>query len=261
MIDLDTPLPPGALCTPPPAYLAKLLPEGTQWWRGATDQFETDPKTRAITAWRPALGPQTLHPTEPNDGNGLIGALGDLEGLQCRDSVHCGLTADAVIPDAQTWSLAVRYLPLPQEDPRTIVTVNMGGAVRKTPGENYLFVSETEEVLTVKDDAGTIELTLPAPPPDADRTVILSVDGPRLSVTTLAGVAETCTGPGPILSGAANLFVGCRNQRPRLQKTLGSALISDIWVLPGRAILGAADAETRHILSALRRYLTWGADF
>ncbi len=258
MILLDQSLPPGALCGLEPEILADNLPADGLWWRGAEDQFAIDPKTKAITAWHPVLGNADLRPTNPNQGNGQTGAAGDFYGLQCREGIHCGLVANGVVGDSQTVSLAIRYLPLPGSDPRTVLTLNMGGATTKKPGENYLFLSESDGTITIKDDAGLAELTLHAGPPEIPRTVLVSLEGRDLSACRLGGEVSRTQAPAPILSVAANLFLGCRNQRPKLLKTLGDSLISDVWVFPGRSLLNAITAEDRATLAALRRYTDWG---
>jgi hypothetical protein len=68
-----------------------------------------------------------------------------------------------VTPQAASATLAIRWSTPPGQDARTLLTLNTGGAARKTQGENYLFLSETEGVLTVQDDAGRIALNVPCP--------------------------------------------------------------------------------------------------
>ncbi len=132
------------------------------WWTGAD---LTADRTGAVTAWPDRLTARVARPTTPNTGNGLISEAGDLAGLQCRDGLHCGLVAEDVAQDAATVTLAARYLPPYGEDAKTILTFNTGGGAKKSASENYLFLSETDGSLTVKDDKGLIDLTLPAPPP------------------------------------------------------------------------------------------------
>ncbi len=259
MIVLDASLPPGALCLGGPEVLADDLPETAVWWHGTRDSFSTDPDTLAITEWRSLTGAVTAIPTDPNQGNGLIGATDTHLGVQCLDGVHCGLVAPSVVPDAQVVTLVVRYVPPPDGEARTVLTLNMGGAAQKGGGENYLFASEAEGLLTVKDDAGLVEITLPAPETPAARHVVISLDGPRLAVSDLTSRTQMAQAAAPVLSGPANLFIGCRNQRPRLQKTLGGALIVDVGVIADRALLTSGKRADRAALAALRRVLTWGA--
>jgi hypothetical protein len=210
-----------------------------------------------VTGWRATPKAALALPTLPNTGNGQIGEAGDLIGLLCRDGLHCGLVAQDVAPDAGSITLAARYLPPWGAEAKTILTLNTGGGAKKLEGENYIYLSEAEGRITVKDDAGLIEAHLPAPSQDAPRLVLVTLMGARLSVAILGGPEITATAPGPVLSGMGHLFIGCRNQRPGLTKTLGGALIADIWLWPGRALLGSDRAEDRASRLALERFWLW----
>lgn len=254
MIWLDDSLPPGALCAARGVLAADLSESGALWWAGSGLVADA---TGTVTGWRSdPLGALAV-PTEPNTGNGQIGEAGDLTGLLCRDGLHCGLVAMDVVPDAGHVTLAARYLPPWGAEAKTILTLNTGGGAKKREGENYLYLSEAEGRITVKDDTGLVEAHLPAPSQDAPRLVLLSMAGTRLSVALLGGPEVTATASGPVLSGMGHLFIGCRNQRPGLTKTLGGALISDIWAWPGRALLGGDAPEERAALLAMRRFWLW----
>lgn len=258
MLELPDRLPPGALCDAAGEVLARdLAATGALWWTGPGLIADA---TGAVTGWSARLGDRVARPTEPNTGNGLIGEAGDMTGLQCRDGIHCGLVAEGVADDAGTVTLAARYLPPCGEEARTVLTFNTGGAARKAEGENYLFVSEAEGAIRVKDDLGRVEATLPAPAGDAPRLVVASLAGARLAVEVLGGDRAEARARAPVLSGPASLFFGCRNQRPRLLKTLGGALIADVWLWPGRALLMPSDAADRAALAALRRFHLWSED-
>lgn len=227
---------------------------GALWWDGS--RIVAD-KAGAVTGWADRTHGVIARPTTPNTGNGLSGATGDLAGLQCRDGLHCGLVAEGLAPDAATASFAARYLPGWGEEAKTILTFNTGGGTKKSAGENYLYLSEAERQVTVKDDKGLVEITLPAPEPEATRLVLVSLMRDRLAVAVLGGAEAEARAKAQVLSGAGNLFFGCRNQRPGLTKTLGAALIADVWFWPGRALLQAEGAEERAALLALRRFHLW----
>lgn len=255
MLDLPQRLPPGALCDADADLLAEALAGGgALWWAG--DDLRTD-ATGAVTLWTDRLGGHAARPTDPNTGNGLTGAAADLAGLLCRDGLHCGLVAEGVAFEAGTATLAARYLPPYGADAKTIATFNTGGGTRKSPTGNYLFLSEAEGVVTVKDDKGLVEAALPAPPPDQPRLVIASLAGAHLAVEILSGPRAEVQARAPVLSGPARLFIGCRNQRPGLTRTLGGALIADVWLWPGRALLLSGEATDRAALMALRRFWLW----
>jgi len=258
MLELPDTLPPGALCDASADLLAEALAAtDALWWTGAD---LTADKTGAVTAWPDRITDRSAHPTAPNTGNGLIGAAGDLIGLQCRDGLHCGMVAEDVAQDAGAVTLATRYLPPWGEDAKTIFTFNTGGGAKKSPGENYLFLSEAEGTLTVKDDKGLIDLTLPAPGADQPRLILVTFARDRLAVEVIGGVQAQAQARAPVLTGPASLFIGCRNQRPGLTKTLGGALIADVWLWPGRALLLSDEPADRKALMALRRFHLWSDD-
>lgn len=258
MLELQDNLPPGTLCDAGADLLAEALADaGAPWWTGAG--LTTD-KTGAVTLWTDRIGGTLARPTAPNTGNGLTGAAGDLTGLQCRDGMHCGMWAEGVAPDAATVTLAARYLPPWGEDAKTILTFNTGGGARKSPSDNYLFLSEAEGTLTVKDDKGLIELTLPAPGGDQPRLILVTLARDRLAVAVMGGASAEAQARAPVLTGPGNLFIGCRNQRSGLTKTLGGALIADVWLWPGRALLLSDAAADRAAVMALRRFHLWSED-
>jgi hypothetical protein len=258
MLELPNRLPPGALCDGADAALTQdLATTGAHWWDGTG---LTADATGAVTGWAARMGARPAQPTEPNTGNALIGAAGDIAGLQCRDGQHCGLVVEDVTTSAATVTFAARYLPPFGEDAKTVLTFNTGGAAKKTQGENYLFLSEAEGTITVKDDKGLVEATLPAPASDSPRLVIASLAGDRLAVEVLGHDRTEVQARAPVLTGPASLFIGCRNHRSGLTKTLGGALISDVWLWPARALLLPTDDTDRAALTAMRRFWLWTGD-
>jgi hypothetical protein len=246
-IELSEPVPAAALCTAPAATLgADLAGSGALWWHGG-DLAQSTP-----LSWPTRDGSLPAIPTDPNAGNGARLRTGAGAGLQCRAGTHCGFVAPDAAPEASTATLALRWATPHGEEARTLLTLNTGGAARKAEGENYLFLSETEGILSAKDDAGLVAAELPC-----------TGAGPHLTVASLAtdtlalfldGEETRARAGAPVLQGTASLFIAARNQRPKLFKTLGSALILDVWLWPGRALLLEDDPG---ILNALRRYHLW----
>lgn len=258
MLDLPHSLPAGALCAAHPEAVDAAM-AGASWWHGAPDEFATDPKTGAVTLWRNHLGGPPALPTPPNDGNGLMGEAGGLTGLQCRTGLHCGLAADRAATTAQVVTVAMRFYAPPGEDARTLWTLNTAGLDNDPAQDNYLFATATDATLTVKDDMDLVDATLPCPPVDHARLMILSLSSDRMTLW-LDGETLDTQARAPVLSGAATLFLGCRNHRPRLLKTLGAALLLDVWLWPGRALLHSDLPEDRAALAALHRHHLWAAD-
>ncbi|PWK59622.1 hypothetical protein [Roseicyclus mahoneyensis] len=258
MLELPDHLPPGALCDGGADLLAETLAGmGAHWWAGA--DLSTD-ATGAVTGWADRLGGTLARPTGPSTGNGLTGAAGDLVGLQCRDGLHCGLMAGKVTKDATSATLAARYLPPWGEDAKTVMAFNSGGVAKRSEFENCLFLSETAGVVTVKDDKGLVDLTFPAPDADLPRVILVSLSGDRLAIEVVGEAKAEAQASAPVLFGPANLFIGCRNQRAGLTKTLGGALIADVWLWPGRALLMSDAPADRAALMALRRFVLWSDD-
>ncbi|WP_044006947.1 hypothetical protein [Jannaschia sp. CCS1] len=251
MLELDTNLPRGTLCAAHPSAVSSDL-TGALWWHGSAAQMEQDPNTGAVSRWQAFDGGPPALPTEPNSGNGQIGQVDDLFGLQCRAGTHCGVVAQDVAPDAATATIAVRFYTPPGEDARTLFALNAPGA------GNYVFLSEAGGVLTAKDDQGRAEVTLPCTDIDAPHLAIVSLHGDRLALA-LGRERVDMHARDLILTGSASLFIGCRNQRPRLLKTLGAALILDVWLFPGRALLHEDTEQEAKALTALNRHHLWAA--
>lgn len=249
MLELDANLPAGALCSAEPGAVSNAL-RGAQWWHGSDASMEQDPASGAVTLWRAFEGGPPAEPTEANKGNGQIGEVGDLFGLQCRAGIHCGMEVADAAADSTTATIAVRFYTPPGEDARTLFALNAARA------GNYVFLSETAGVLTAKDDQGRASVELPCPDRDAPRLAVVSLFGDRLALAMGPNRVDAQAKEG-ILGGTASLFIGCRNHRPRLLKTLGAALILDVWLFPGRALLHSdAPADTR-ALAALKRHHLW----
>jgi hypothetical protein len=246
MLELDTALPPGALCHASPGAITL---DG-HWWHGSEASMVLDAKTQAVTRWKGVHDTPDCTPTRGNDGNGQLGEVDGLIGLQGRRGVHCGMVAEGIVENAATATLAVRYFAPEGEDARTLVTLNAEDA------GNYIFISEQAGVLTAKDDHGLAEVSLPAPRSDVPRMAIVSLHGDRLALALEDARVDVQAREG-MLSGVGSLFVGCRNNRPRLLKTLGSALILDVWLFPGRALLHSDAAADKAAMIALKRHHLW----
>jgi hypothetical protein len=243
-LDLAEPAPDAALCAAP---VTGLEATGALWWHGR-DLGRRD--------WPARLGGVQAVPTDPNDDNAGVGQHGREAGLQCRAGVHCGFVAPDAVPEARTATLAVRWVTPPGAEARTLLTLNMGGAARRGEGENYLFLSEAEGILTAKDDAGLVEASLPCPATGTPHLAVASLKGTALRLF-LDGTEAAAEATAPVLQGPASLFVAARNQRPKLLKTLGDALILDVWLWPGRALL---HEPGRPLLTALRRHHLWAGE-
>jgi hypothetical protein len=251
MLEVPADLPPGALCDGAEAILADDLADGGGlWWAGAG---LTAARDGSVTAWAPRIGTRNAMPTPPAAGNGTIGEAGGLRGLRCRAGLHCGLTVAEAAPEARRATLGVRYLAAPGDDTKTLLTLNATDAAQ--PGEkNYLFLSETGGRVLAQDNLGQVTLTADLPTGAADLRMLLVGVGPAGLCLEILGQAPVRTpAPDPLLNGPAQLFIGCRNARKGLTKTLGAALITDVWLWPDRDLW----VEAPRTLCALRRFHLW----
>jgi hypothetical protein len=92
---------------------------------------------------------------------------------------------------------------------------------------------------------------VPCPARAEPHLAIVGLDGDRVTLVSRRG-APPPPRSASVLDGPASLFIAARNQRPKLLKTLGAALILDVWLWPGRSGLSA-----RAEMMALRRYHLW----
>lgn len=263
MIELPQTLPAGALIAPDlDALHQTLAAAGGMWLSGAEAHFRFDEDGR-LRDWRARLAPQPeayALPVAPNEGNGDLAYLGDLTGLALKAETHCGMVVDHAVPDGARFSMAVIYLPDPKDQSRTLLTMNTGKEGGKEGGGNYLFLSDTGGEITVKDTRGAVTLTAPIHGGlDAPRMAIVTLWGRQLALSLGASPAVSMvTGEDPQMGGPADLFIGCRSHRKGLHKTLGGAVILDVFCLPDIDLLLAPDARGAGIARALRQHFLWG---
>lgn len=232
-------LPEAVLCDDPAAALAAdPAVHGATWWHGHDLEGRT---------WPARSGGPDAVPTDPNTRS--AGELRGPHGLRCTAGFHCGFVARNAAPDAAMATLAVRWTTPPGGEARTLLTLNTGGAARKTEGENYLFLSEADGALTVQDDAGHVSLVVPCPPRGGAHLAVVTLDRECLTLC-LDGAWHRAEADAPVLDGPASLFIAARNQRPKLLKTLGTADIHDVWLWPGTRL------DHRGV-TALQRYHLW----
>jgi hypothetical protein len=217
------------------------------WYRGHGAAMTLSPEG-GILAWTPENGLGiAAHPAEPNEGHARLTPAG---GIAYIREVNGGFVVNAAVVEAEQFCCAVR-LTSPEGQARTLITLNPAG------GDNYLFLSEKEGLLDWRDDAGSVEVTMPSPGPDM--WVLAGYDHGRLSMTaaktgakvpasqtSLTASASLATA----LSGSSDLFIGCRSHRKGILKTLGSSVIHDVlfWL----DIAGTKPADLDRITQACR---------
>ncbi len=257
-IEIDAELPATALIDGPAHLLEDTIrqAEGV-WLHGRDGRFECDAEG-AVSAWHPRVGHLSAVPTQPNTGNARLDRFGDALGLQTRQGIHCGLVVADVAQDVRTFSMAVIYRPDPVEKPRTLLTINPRPGGGESHSGGYLFVSDLDDGLTVKDTGEALSITAPADPaPRMAHLLVVTVSGNALAVQHNGGPLHQVTGLPPGLEGAADLFIGARSHRNGLKKTLGQALYLDVFFWRGsRLLLPATDSDMSQRM-ALMQYYHW----
>jgi hypothetical protein len=229
-----------------PKAAANQHPNDTDaiWYRGHAGAVALDP-SGAIAVWTPenALG-NPARPAEPNEGHARLAAGG---GVGYIREVNGGFVVDAALVDAEQFCCAVR-LTSPEGQARTLVTLN------PPDGDNYLFLSEKDGLLEWRDDAGSVEVTVPSP--GAQMWVLVGYDHGKLSLTAAKRGAklppsqtspDASAGLATALSGATDLFIGCRSHRKGILKTLGHSVIHDVlfWLDTAGTTPAAMDKITQ----------------
>jgi len=214
------------------------------WYHAAEDALTLD-ASGAITAWSPENGLGSVaRPAEPNEGHARPASGG---GIAYIREVNGGFVVDAALVEAEAFCCAIR-LQSPEGQSRTIVTLN------PPEGNNYLFLSEKDGLLEWRDDAGSVEVTLPAP--GGTFWVLAGYDKGKISLTaakTGAGFPSPQTSPDSsaaltgALDGVSDLFIGCRSHRKGILKTLGHSVIHDVlfWIDTAPTTPAALDRITQ----------------
>lgn len=247
MLTLLQHLPPAVLIgSEATALQAQIAETGGVW-------FHADPEHVLIngdlvTGWRAQDGQRVAMPTAPNAGSSHFDL--DHAGFVFQSGVHCGFTLPNALAQIDCFTAAIVY-SVGDDEARSLFSLNTGAA------NAMIFLSEAEGRLFAKDRAGAIEVSLPAPPRNSQKQmVILSFDQRRLTLWVGDEMASASGRPEG-LNTAADLFIGCRSNRAGLAKTLGASVIHDVMFWPDRALLGATDARDIAALGAVHRYRRW----
>jgi hypothetical protein len=125
-------------------------------------------------------------------------------------------------------------------------------------GDNILFLNEADGVMVAKDRSGGIEVECEAPENDGGRALVLmSLEPSRLRLRLGQGPVMETRGSVEGLEGEAELFIGCRNHRSGLQKTLGDLEISDVIFWPSGAVLAAPGMAETGQFAAVAEFWRW----
>lgn len=254
MLKLDQSVPERALLSAPrAALLHKMTGSNATWMTNSEGAFETE--DRVILGWRSATNDRVARPTPPNTGHGMLAGAA---GLQCRENTHCGLMVDRITENADRFTLAVIYTTARNSPAQTLVSVNTGPHDRGDLDANYLFLSDDGTSFSGKDNRNNLETSGPTQAVPGRKTLlVMTLSGAEIAVAQNLDNGTRISGASPRMGCPASLFIGCRNQRAGLQKTLGGAVIHDVLFWPDHALLIPQNAQDHGALAALRQFFIW----
>jgi hypothetical protein len=251
MLEVDLTLPDGVLVDHHDRALrAALAPTGAIWFAMWSDTLSgnLDVPTQLV----PFAGSDVpARQAKPNEGHAKLTEYLGRRVLTGTTGTNCGFCTEKVISDATKFTIAVIYAT-PRDEARTLLTVN------PVEGSNYLFVSDFEAQLSAKDNKNTVDLTLDAALPcEQYRVAMVSCAGADVFLQRNQEAIVHEQGKLPEMSGAADLFIGCRSDRSGLIKTLGGACIADVIVWPDRSVLDSFRGDDIAAREALMEYFHW----
>ncbi|MGB1234112.1 MAG: hypothetical protein ACPG5U_00095 [Planktomarina sp.] len=249
MLQVEASLPTGAVLGQLRPALADVIhPAGAIWLQGQADRFMQE--GGHVTDWY-SNGPTAVQ-AEPNIGNTALSGTA----LQLIPERHCGFTIPHITGNAAQFTMAILYSG---DDPRTLLTLNTSTPKSAPDVSNYLFLSHTDDTITVKDTHDGISLTAPAQPTSGKRLAIVTLSGHELALTQ--GLSDPVTIKGSTIGfdAPADLFIGCRSHRKGLLKTLGNAQIHDVIFWPNHTLLLPRTATDVAQYTALKQFYLWGA--
>jgi len=254
MIDLKTPVPDGVLLGGSEApLLSHMQAEGGVWFKGRKDDFETEDidGAKVPTAWHSVTGDKIARPAQPNTGLGRLVDQGSSMALSFHKGKNGGFTVPGIADTALNYSVAVVFRS-PTRNAKTIVSVGT------ETGENFFFVNEVDGQIDAKDRSNGIGLQFDRPALTLRSSLlVLSVSPKRIRVKLGLDPMHEARGSLTKFDAPAELFIGCRNHRTGLAKTLGDHSISDVMYIPDRHILSPEGKAHAPLLSFLEDYWRW----
>lgn len=229
MLNLPASLPPGAVLGPERDRLGAALCAQNASWFAATPSHvtvEDDTPDPWVSAWASTTSGARAVPSRPNSRGGRFDQEAPVPALRFRAGLHCGYSVDGIADSANHFTVAVIYRS-EARNARTLISV--AGQDKS----NMIYANESAGALNVADRSSTILAENSAPMPSYRAALLLVGYEPgTLRVAINGGPVTRATGQVPGLDGAAELFIGCRNHRSGLAKTLGSSRISDVIYWP-----------------------------
>ncbi|KPU83469.1 hypothetical protein JI58_08750 [Marinosulfonomonas sp. PRT-SC04] len=252
----------------PPGFTDRFDETGAVWMCAEPSLLLENDDPEISPDWQARCGGVTAVSAKPNTGHTQTAIVAGISGL----GFHARVNSGYCIPEAMfrngPFSLALIYAPLPENEPRSLVTINPANF------DNYVFLSERDGVVELTDQQASFSLQQPVSPDcEGFRLVIFSrtEDGYTLAIDGNppvhgTSVPESPNEDGPLLdtSGLCDLFIGCRSHRKGILKTLGEMVLADVFLWPDKDILadeqGASPpndaSDTRPEYDLLLKYYT-----
>lgn len=255
MLKISTSLPSTAIFGAEAERLKNVLVDhNASWFRALSDhiEIETDEDVSPwVSTWRSSTTDVVATPTRPNKKNGRFDTTSPVPAMRFQAETHCGYSADKIAKSAERFSIAILYKS-ENRDARTVFSIS-----GKTQN-NILFVNENSGRLTLLDRAGTLKLETDAPPlSHRYALLVVSYAAGKLRMQLNNEPMQETLGHIPDLEGTAELFIGCRNHRSGLAKTLGTSRISDVIYWPDRMLLGPVGEDMPPDLTLLHDFWRW----
>ncbi|MGB0966708.1 MAG: hypothetical protein ACPGUX_00865 [Halocynthiibacter sp.] len=254
MIEVNKKLPSGVLLGPEIQNLRNILQEQNAAWFSAEDAYitqESDEDTTWVSGWASNTTDVTAKPSRPNKKKGRFDHASMVPAMCFQSGVHCGYSANGIAPNAERFTVAVIYRS-EKRDGRTLFSV--AGEDKS----NMLFANESSGKLHIVDRSGTILVECDAPLSGTRHALLIaSYETGKLRVSLNGELQGEAAGHVPGLGGSAEFFIGCRNHRAGLAKTLGTSSISDAFYWPDRMLLGPQGIPPDPALAALHDFWRW----
>ena len=247
MLTLSQNVPPVVLVGSEGAALqSQIADAGGVWFHGDPENVLIDEDV--VTGWRAQDGQVVAVPTTHNQRASHYDL--DHAGFAFQKGVNSGFTLANAVAKIDRFTAVLVY-SVADDEARSLFSLNTGAA------NAMIFLSEADGKLFAKDRASSIEVSLPAPPRNSQKQMVILSFNHRHLYLWSRGEIVSATGRPEGLDAPADLFIGCRSNRAGLVKTLGSSVIHDVMFWPGRSLLGSADARDIAALDAVHRYRRW----
>lgn len=248
MLLLKQTVPDSVLLDRPMNELAEVLQKQSAHWFHVSPEAVS--QTESGIEWIQSLTSKSCaKPATPNEGNSVYAPAENPSALAFQKGINCGFALPYSDDLGASYSFAIRFTA-PDSNARTLLTLNPQDV------DNYLFLNQADGMVIFKDQKTTVEIeTHKNMAPDQVCLLVGGQSGGALFLRVDTGPILCSPGSADLqMKPPGHLFIGCRNNRGGLKKTLGSFAMRDVIFWPDRNILETQHSET---LNALDEYCMW----